>query len=369
MEEMTLFLAGDVMTGRGIDQILPHPGDPRLHEGFMTSAIGYVRLAEQASGPIRRPVDYHYIWGDAIEELDRIAPDIRIINLETSITQNGAPWPDKAVLYRMNPENIPCLTVARIDVCSLANNHTLDWGYKGLEDTLATLERVGIHYAGAGRDLARARAPVAVNVPGKGRVVIVAIGSPTSGIPLAWQATAKRPGLNITADFAEDDVRRIREQVEAVKKPGDVVVASIHWGPNWGFGVATAHTRFAHALIESAGVDVVHGHSSHHVKGIEVHRGRLILYGCGDFLDDYEGISGYEAFRDDLGLMYFPILDLKTGALIRLRMTPTRIRRMRINRATGADVDWLINVLNEQGERFGTSVELAEDGRLSLRWS
>jgi poly-gamma-glutamate capsule biosynthesis protein CapA/YwtB (metallophosphatase superfamily) len=127
----------------------------------------------------------------------------------------------------MNPENVPCLTAAGVDVCSLANNHILDWGYKGLEDTLATLERARIRYAGAGRDLARAEAPVVVEVPGKGRVV-VAIGSPTSSIPLALRATAQRPGLHVTADFAEDGVLKIRERVEAVQQPGDVIVASVH---------------------------------------------------------------------------------------------------------------------------------------------
>jgi poly-gamma-glutamate capsule biosynthesis protein CapA/YwtB (metallophosphatase superfamily) len=133
--------------------------------------------------------------------------------------------------------------------------------------------------------------------------------------------------------------------------------------------VPTTHVRLAHALVDRAGVDVVHGHSSHYVEGIEVHRGRPILYGCGDFLDDYEGISGYEALRNDLGLMYFPTLDPETGALVRLRMMPTRIRRMRVNRATGDDVGWLVNILNDQGARFGTSVKPAEDGRLALRWS
>ena len=64
-------------------------------------------------------------------------------------------------------------------------------------------------------------------------------------------------------------------------------------------------SQLAHSLLDEAGVDVIHGHSSHHVKGIEVYKGKAILYGCGDFLTDYEGIQGYEEFRDDLVLMYF----------------------------------------------------------------
>ena len=75
------------------------------------------------------------------------------------------------------------------------------------------------------------------------------------------------------------------------------MVASVHWGSNWGYDIPREQTVFAHRLIDEAGVDIIHGHSSHHVRAIEVYKDRLILYGCGDFLNDYEGISGYEEFR------------------------------------------------------------------------
>ena len=88
MGSVRLFLCGDVMTGRGIDQILPHPCDPALHEDYVQSAIDYVRLAEQLNGPIQRPVNPAYIWGAAIEEWSRAKPDARIVNLETSITRS-----------------------------------------------------------------------------------------------------------------------------------------------------------------------------------------------------------------------------------------------------------------------------------------
>ena len=85
---VTLLLCGDVMLGRGIDQILPHPGDPDLHEPYVRSATTYVELAEKAHGPIPRPVDYAYVWGDALDTLRRLEPATRIINLETSITES-----------------------------------------------------------------------------------------------------------------------------------------------------------------------------------------------------------------------------------------------------------------------------------------
>jgi poly-gamma-glutamate synthesis protein (capsule biosynthesis protein) len=104
------------------------------------------------------------------------------------------------------------------------------------------------------------------------------------------------------------------------------------------------------------------------VKGIEVYRQRLILYGCGDFLTDYEGISGHERFRGNLGLMYFASLDAASGALTSLRMTPTRIRRMRLERPPMNDILWLRNALNREGESLGTRAELTDDHALMLRW-
>lgn len=193
---LTLFLCGDVMTGRGIDQILPHPAPPRLHEGYMTSARQYVDIAEQANGLIPKPVSYDYVWGDALVELERLRPDFRIINLETAVTVSEA-WHPKGINYRMHPENIPCLTAAGIDCCVLANNHVLDWGEAGLIETLETLEAVDIRMAGAGRNQAQAEAPAIMEVPGKGRVLIFSFGDVSSGVPPSWTASETRPGIKI----------------------------------------------------------------------------------------------------------------------------------------------------------------------------
>ncbi|HEY6043662.1 MAG TPA: CapA family protein, partial [Nitrosospira sp.] len=175
-----LFLCGDVMTGRGIDQVLPHPGNPALYEGYMKSAAGYVQLAEEANGPIPRPIDFFYIWGDALAELKARKPDLRIINLETAVTRSNDVQ-DKAVNYRMNPDNIACITAADIECCALANNHVLDWGYPGLAETLNTLKKAGIKTTGAGANIHEARAPAIMPVSGKGRVLVFSFGSETSG--------------------------------------------------------------------------------------------------------------------------------------------------------------------------------------------
>jgi len=175
-------------------------------------------------------------------------------------------------------------------------------------------------------------------------------------------------GVNLLRDLSDRTVRRIRRKVEEVKQQGDVVVASIHWGGNWGYEVPREQTEFAHRLIDDAGVDVIHGHSSHHVEGVEVYKDRLIIYGSGDFLNDYEGISGYESFRDDLALMYFVSVDPSTGKLVNLQMTPMQIKHFRTNRASRADALWLGNILSREGKKFGTRAILNRDNTLTLNW-
>jgi poly-gamma-glutamate synthesis protein (capsule biosynthesis protein) len=364
---LILFLCGDVMTGRGIDQILPHPGKPQLHEPWIRDARDYVRLAERENGPIRQPVEPAYPWGVALAELQRAEVDLRIINLETAITTSDSYRP-KGINYRMHPANIDCLKAARVDCCVLANNHVLDWGVAGLQETLETLDAAAIRRAGAGRDINEASAPAQLPVPGKCRVLVFSCGLESSGIGSGWAAAAQRPGVQLLPDLSMNTVATLARQIRASRRAGDIVVLSVHWGANWDYSIPAAQREFAHALVERAGVDIVHGHSSHHVKGIEVHNGRLILYGCGDLLTDYEGISGHEAFRGDLGLMYFPSLDPASGQLQRLLMAPTRLCRMRLDPAAPDEVQWLADVLNRESGPLGCTVALAADGRLALQW-
>ena len=200
---VTVFLCGDVMTGRGIDQILPHPSDPRIYEEVVSDARTYILLAEEVNGPIPRPVDLSYIWGDALAELKQVAPDARVVNLETSVTRNDEPWP-KGINYRMNPANVGCLTAAGIDVCVLANNHVVDFGYAGFVETLETLHRVGLKTTGAGRTLAEAPRPAVVDVAADSRVIVFGLGSHKSGIPLSWAADEDVPGVDLLFDLSDE---------------------------------------------------------------------------------------------------------------------------------------------------------------------
>jgi poly-gamma-glutamate synthesis protein (capsule biosynthesis protein) len=174
--------------------------------------VDYVHLAEAANGPIPRRVASSYVWGAALDELDRFRPDARIVNLETSITRSDDYLP-KGINYRMSPENAGCLAAAAIDCCVLANNHVLDWGRTGLLDTLAILERARIKAAGAGRNLDQAAAPAVSSIPGKGRVLVFSFAEVTSGTPRGWAATQNAPGVNLLPDLSEASAARVCDHV------------------------------------------------------------------------------------------------------------------------------------------------------------
>ena len=363
-QPIALFLCGDVMTGRGLDQILPDPVNPTLYESYVRDAREYVYLAEAVHGPIPRRVAFDYVWGDVFQELASPTTDARIVNLETSITRAEEPWL-KGINYRMSPGNIGCLKAARIDCCCLANNHILDWGPTGLAETIETLDRARIAHAGAGSSATEAAAPAVCLLPGKGRIMVYALGSTSSGIPSIWGAGDNQPGVNILTDLSDNTADCITAEIDKTKQPGDIVVVSIHWGENWGYEIPSEQISFAHRLIEG-GVDLVHGHSSHHVKAVEVYRKKLVLYGCGDFLTDYEGISGYEQFRGDLGLMYLAQIEPSQGQLLALRIVPVQSRRFRLECASPTDAQWLCRVFNDLGKPFGTEIRIEKDHSLVL---
>jgi poly-gamma-glutamate synthesis protein (capsule biosynthesis protein) len=365
--QVTLFLCGDVMTGRGVDQVLPYPSSPEIFESYLDDARSYVDLAEKANGPITKPVPFSYIWGDALTVFERVSPDLRIINLETSITTSNRYWRGKGINYRMHPRNIECLSAAGIDGCALANNHILDWGYQGLTETLATLQQANMKTAGAGVDAEQARAPAIFDIAGKGRVILFSFAELHSGVPYNWYASKDKAGINLLENLSENTVQQISEQIKAVKRENDIVIASIHWGSNWGYAIPGGHHRFAHGLIDNAAVDIIHGHSSHHPKGIEIYRNKPVIYGCGDFINDYEGINGHEEYRGDLSLMYFVTLNLISGELVQCELVPTQIRNLRVNHASTTDARWLAEMLNREGGQLNTRFSLHADNSIHLQ--
>ncbi|GBF99365.1 hypothetical protein Rsub_12169 [Raphidocelis subcapitata] len=410
-----LLLTGDIMLGRGVDQILPHHVGPAIYEGWVKDARDYVALAEEANGPLPSQRGPDYPWGFALSDIAAMAPDAFVVNLETAMTTHPEPWPQKGINYRSHPANVATLKASGVDVAVLSNNHAVDWGFAGLEETLATLEGAGLRVAGAGRNASEAARPAVVPLgrrtaagggsdggggteaapaphaarqaapapaPGgeaaasegaaagagagaaagaaaAGRVLVWGLGHSSSGVPDAWAAGASSPGVALT-DLSPADAARIAAAVAAAKRPGDVAVVSLHWGSNWGFAVPREQRAFARALVDG-GVDVVHGHSSHHARGFEVYRGRLITYGCGDLISDYEGISNAsvearyppESHRDDVGLLWYADVGVGGGALAGLTLTPTRLRHLRLEPPEPGDWDYIQSTMDREACRHG----------------
>jgi poly-gamma-glutamate synthesis protein (capsule biosynthesis protein) len=344
------------MLGRAIDQILRHASKRQLYEPHVDCAITYgrseqaprgpqsasqinrpppaawtcsdlpyVRLAEEANGPIPRHAEPAYVWGDALAVLRDRRPAACVVNLETAITTSSDPWL-KGINYRMHLANVECLTAAEVDCCVLANNHVLDWRQAGLLETLHTLWSGKIRTAGAGSQAETAAAPAVLPLGEAGERSSTASAQPR----VASLATGLPPlsgaGVNLLPDLSVRTAASIAELARTASKPGDLLVASVHWGSNWGYDIPSALRAFAHTLVDG-GFAIVHGHSSHHPRGIEFYCGGLILYGCGDFINDYERITGYEEFRGDLAVMYLPEFDTTDYRFLSLDMVPMQMRR------------------------------------------
>jgi len=248
---MTILLAGDVMLGR-----------------FLNSVLKYQPPA--------------FPWGDTLPLFERA--DIRACNLECALCDHGRPWSvsSKVFHFRSDAKNVEALRAAGINLVSLANNHVLDYEYDCLLEMLDVLKGAGIRYAGAGRNRAEARRAAAVEVDGR-KFGFLAF---TDNEP-AWEASDDRPGIwYAPIDLHDERARLVLSLVTEAKAQFDFLIVSAHWGPNWGYEPPPEHVSFGRALIDS-GADVVFGHSAHVFRGIEIYRGRPILYSAGDFVDDY----------------------------------------------------------------------------------
>lgn len=383
---MRLFLCGDVMTGRGIDQILLSPSEPTLYESYIRNARDYVWLAERHSGTIPRGVDSGYVWGAALAAIGEYAPHVCLMNLETSVTTHPQPWPEKGIHYRMHPANAAVLAAPAMhnshdaakagqrhsngnpsarQICySLANNHVLDFGREGLAETLDTLESRGLSCCGAGLSPDDAAAPARPDGAG---TAIFSVGTADSGIPGEWRAAGRRSGVYRLARLDSETIRQETGRIANELSANETGIVSLHWGGNWGWNISNAERSFAHELVDGAGISIVHGHSSHHVKGIELYHGALILYGCGDFITDYEGISGHEAYRPDLSLMYFADIDEASRRVIAVRIVPLQSYRFSLRPVSTADSNWVERTLNRESEQLGTAVVRTGDGGLCVR--
>jgi poly-gamma-glutamate capsule biosynthesis protein CapA/YwtB (metallophosphatase superfamily) len=326
---ITLALTGDVMLGR--------------------------RVAEALNDHMRPEEP----WGDVRPLLD--AADLRIINLECAITDNEQPWirTAKVFHFRAQPSAIEILRTARIDACSLANNHTLDFEEQGLLDTLEHLDAAGIRHAGAGRNQEEAADPAILTVPANHtrRAALLAF---TDNEP-SFAAGTDRPGTNyLPVSLKPDVLRRVERAVAAARGMGvDTVIFSNHWGPNMVQRPKKIFRRFAHAVIDR-GVDIYYGHSAHVFQGVEIYRGKPIIYDTGDFIDDY---AVNPELRNDWSFLFQ--VSVVEGRFERLDLTPVKLSYARVDLATGGERETILNRMEGLSAEMGT-VFTRREGALVL---
>jgi poly-gamma-glutamate capsule biosynthesis protein CapA/YwtB (metallophosphatase superfamily) len=392
-----IVLVGDVMLGRLIDQLRPtHVENPSEHE----IVSGFARRMPMLSSYCARTP-----WGNTLR-LFRSA-HLNLINLETSVTTHDRPWPHKAFNYRMHPANVDFLTEAKVDYASLANNHTLDFCEPGLVETVDTLAKTGIEFAGAGKTREKAVMPAELCLrrgPDGGR-------HPQGGGVSKEEATVSEQGATYRVhvysasdhpsdwkviptfhffDYTSAERGRLKAQLVSYSHSHDsesgggggnsncdLKVFSVHWGPNYQLIPDPEIRSLAHFLIDECGVDVVHGHSSHHIQGVETYKGKIIIYGCGDFVDDY---SIDQKFRNDLGAVWrLKVVETTTESgnqgeeeggsekkklrVERLEIFPTRIALFQTNIIDKNDDDWKYTRrrLEQLSMRFDTQIRTEDD--------
>ncbi|GAB4099669.1 CapA family protein [Sinomonas halotolerans] len=316
--------------------------------------MGDVMLGRLVNERLRREGPA-YVWGDLLPVL--AGTDVRFANLECVLADGGSPWPGKTFHFRSDSANVACLEAAGVTVVSLANNHTLDYGLDAFAGMLPLLDTHGILHAGAGRDSAAAREPAVVHAGGT-EVGVLAFTDNEPG----WAAGPASPGVfHVPTDPSDPRTRGLVDLVRRVRAGVGFLLVSAHWGPNWGRAVPPDHVALAHALVD-AGADAVFGHSAHIFRGVEVYRGRPIVYSAGDFIDDY-AVDPTE--RNDQSFLF--LLDVHDGAPALLRLVPTEIVDFQARRA-GAEAPAIARRMQQRSAALGTEAHwLDEEGCLEIR--
>lgn len=316
---MRLGLTGDVMLGRKVDE-----------------------------RQRRRSVEA--VWGDVLGRLRNL--DGLFVNLECCLSTRGRPWrrTNRPFHFRADPDwAVPALEAAGVDFASLANNHVLDFEEPALFDTLDHLDEAGIERAGAGRDEREALEPAVVEV-GDLRIAAIAL---TDNTP-EYAAGSDSPGTaRVEIDVDDSETRETvgRALELAGEHDPDLLVASLHWGPNMVVDPPEAFEEFAHWLVDR-GVDLIHGHSAHVFQGVELYDGAPILYDCGDFIDDYRVDR---ELRNDRSFLFE--LEIADGTIEELRLVPTEIEDCAVHLASPRTAEWSRERMRERSEPFGTEFE------------
>ncbi len=319
-ETITLALAGDVMLARLVNEAI------------------------LANGPL-------YPWGDVLP-LVREA-DLTLINLECVIAETGEPFqPPRVFYFRAHPQAIETLIGAGVDYVTLSNNHAMDYQGPALLETIQHLDEHGIAHAGAAGNLEEAAQFALLEAKGM-KVGVVAFADHFR----EYAATETRPGTNVVpVTLEEPHFSRVENSIRATRAAGaDLVVFSIHWGPNMRHVPTQEFREFARAVID-AGADIFHGHSAHVFQGIEIYKGKPILYDTGDLIDDY-----YVDIVHKNDQQFLFLVTASEGGVERIELVPVLISNAQVKTAHGAITDEMHKRMAELSAAMGTEVKREGD--------
>lgn len=299
-------------------------------------AVGDIMLGRGVGMRLQKAGSYEMAFEKVASLLSQ--GDVVFANLESPLTENTHCLDKKGkIVLKAKPEAAKALTSVGFNLLSISNNHMLDYYETGLFDTMKVLEENHISYAGGGKNLEEARKPAIIEKNGL-KIGLLAYTDMAelifAGDPyLSFAAKADKSGLVPRKyETIREDVIKLRDQV-------DLLAVSLHWGTEDSFTVSPGQIEFAHKLIDD-GVDIILGHHPHQFQGMEIYKGKPILYSMGNFLFDQNDPENMESFI--ISMIY-------TGTeLTELSATPVRILdKSYVEIQTGQNA---VNILERQTE-------------------
>jgi len=234
---------------------------------------------------------------------------------------------------------------------------------EGCLETMDVLKNNNILFAGCGVNSIEAKKPALMNMSGR-KIAVFSY----SDHPDNFSSTENKMGINFintSKNAIQESFELIKENIMQYRNNVDIVIFSIHWGYNYSWEPPDHFQEMARNLIRNGLVDIIHGHSSHHIQGIEICERKPIIYGCGDFVDDY---AVDDTYRNDLGLLYRVHWNMTTNKFDHLELFPTEISQFQVNLSSNnsRSYNWIKKTLKELSARFGTKID-EEEGKLIIR--
>ena len=309
--------------------------------------LGDVMLGRLVNEWLLQNPDPLYPWGDMHAALQ--STDVNIANMEFAFTTSEQIVP-KVFNFKSLPKHVAVLQAGNIGVVNLANNHILDYDVQGLVQTIKTLDDAGIAHVGAGINKMAAQAPVILDIKG---IKIGVIGC-TDNEP-TWIAAENKPGINYVQ---VGDIQSLYSMIQSIRPHVEVLILTMHWGPNMKKRPSKEFKQFAHDLID-AGVDIIQGHSAHVFQAIERYKHGLIMYDTGDAVDDYAVDS---VLRNDRS--FFCVLTLTKRGIIKANVIPFVIKDMQMHNASQEDFALIIQEMQQLSAEHQTVI--SDQGEIIL---